>query len=65
MKKFVRKLRKGFRQLLFRGWQNYSHARTDTGAGLKLFLEKNLVQFEASVAAEVQKLASEVSSYDE
>jgi len=39
--------------------------RTDTGAGLKLFLEKNLVQFEASVATEVQKLASEVSSYDE
>lgn len=39
--------------------------RTDTGAGLKLFLEKNLPQFETTVAAEIQKLADEVSRDDE
>jgi len=36
--------------------------RTDTGAGLELFLEKNLEQFNATVADEVRKLASEVSN---
>ncbi|QDT79946.1 Calcineurin-like phosphoesterase superfamily domain protein [Gimesia maris] len=37
--------------------------RTDSGAGLKLFLEKNLTQFQAAVADEVRKLASEVSHH--
>jgi len=37
--------------------------RTDTGAGLQLFLEKNLEQFESTIADEVRKLASEVSSH--
>lgn len=36
--------------------------KTDTGAGLQLFLEKNLEQFNTTVADEIQKLASEVSS---
>lgn len=38
--------------------------RTDTGAGLQLFLEKNLEQFNTTVADEVRKLASEVSNND-
>lgn len=38
--------------------------RTDTGAGLQLFLEKNLEQFSTTVAEEVRKLAKEVSSDD-
>ncbi|WP_298858664.1 metallophosphoesterase [uncultured Gimesia sp.] len=38
--------------------------RTDTGAGLQLFLEKNLEQFSTTVADEVRNLASEVSSND-
>ncbi|WP_299468900.1 metallophosphoesterase [uncultured Gimesia sp.] len=39
--------------------------RTDTAAGLKFFLEKNLEQFESTVAEEVKKLANEVYSHDE
>ncbi|WP_417391919.1 metallophosphoesterase [Gimesia sp.] len=39
--------------------------RTDSGAGLKLFLEKNLTQFHPAVADEVQKLANEVSNHDD
>ncbi|MCA9017812.1 MAG: metallophosphoesterase family protein, partial [Planctomycetaceae bacterium] len=39
--------------------------RTDTAAGLKLFLQKNLEQFAPTVAEEVRKLANEVYSHDE
>ena len=35
--------------------------RTDEGAGLKQFLEQNLDQFEAPVAAEIRRLAQEVT----
>lgn len=37
--------------------------KTDTGAGLKLFLEKNLEEFNTTVADEIRILASEVSSH--
>lgn len=37
--------------------------KTDTGAGLKLFLEKNLEEFDTTVADEIRILASEVSSH--
>lgn len=39
--------------------------KTETGAGLKVFLEKNLTQFEPNVAEEVRKLAVEVYSHEE
>jgi len=36
--------------------------RTDSGAGLMTFLEKNVVEFDDDVAAEIMKLATEVTS---
>lgn len=43
------------------GLADLQSRKTDTGAGLQLFLKKNLEQFESSVADEIRKLASEVS----
>lgn len=37
--------------------------RTESGAGLLTYLEKNVVQFEASVAAEIMELAREVTGH--
>ena len=39
--------------------------RTATGAGLQVFLDANLPQFEGPVAAEIRRLASEVLSHGE
>lgn len=36
--------------------------RTETGAGLKEFLERNLAQFDPDVAQEIRKLAEEVAN---
>jgi hypothetical protein len=38
--------------------------RTQSGAGLMTFLEKNLEQFEEAVAAEIRTLAGEVTGDD-
>ncbi|QDU03770.1 Calcineurin-like phosphoesterase [Gimesia chilikensis] len=59
------KTEEGVPSAFISGLAELQSRRTDTGAGLKLFLEKNLPQFETTVAAEIQKLADEVSRDDE
>jgi DNA repair exonuclease SbcCD nuclease subunit len=44
------------------GLRELQSRRTEGGAGLQLFLEKNLDQFDEDVAAEIQQLAQEVTS---
>ena len=59
------KTEEGVPSAFISGLAELQSRRTDTGAGLKLFLEKNLPQLETTVAAEIQKLADEVSRDDE
>ncbi len=44
------------------GLRELQARRTESGAGLMSFLQKNLAQFDGSVAAEIMELAAEVTS---
>jgi hypothetical protein len=46
--------------MFVRGLATLESLRTQGGAGLKTFLEQNLDQFDARIAAEIRSLAEEV-----